>query len=211
MDILKRIQSSAAPIMNANIDTDVITPMQRITRRSNKPMSYYAFESLRFVGGDGDEGEAVADFPLNQDKYRGARIMICGENFGCGSSRESAPAAIADLGFRCLIGSSFGDIFFNNCFQQGILPIVVTIDVVRDLEAAAETGAELTVDLPNQEITTPGGQVFSFQVNALRKKSLLQALDDIELTMQRHAAISTWQEQDEARRPWIYQSGKSSG
>lgn len=204
MEKLERLQSPAAPIMNANIDTDVITPMQRMTQRSNKPLSYYAFEPLRFVGGNGDEGKVDERFALNQDKYRDARIMICGENFGCGSSRESAPAVIADMGFRCLIGTGFGDIFFNNCFQQGILPILVDSETVATLAAAAATGAELVVDLSAQEITTPDGEVFAFSVNALRKRSLLEGLDDIELTMLLGDDISNWQQQDGVSRPWIY-------
>ncbi len=204
MEKLERLQSPAAPIMNANIDTDVITPMQRMTQRSNKPLSYYAFEPLRFVGGNGDEGKVDERFALNQDKYRDARIMICGENFGCGSSRESAPAVIADMGFRCLIGTGFGDIFFNNCFQQGILPIVVDSETLATLAAVAATGAELVVDLSAQEITTPDGEVFAFSVNALRKRSLLEGLDDIELTMLLGDDISNWQQQDGVSRPWIY-------
>ena len=204
MEKLERLQSPAAPIMNANIDTDVITPMQRMTQRSNKPLSYYAFEPLRFVGGNGDEGKVDESFALNQDKYRDARIMICGENFGCGSSRESAPAVIADMGFRCLIGTGFGDIFFNNCFQQGILPIVVDSETLATLAAVAATGAELVVDLSAQEITTPDGEVFAFSVNALRKRSLLEGLDDIELTMLLGDDISNWQQQDGVSRPWIY-------
>ncbi len=204
MEKLERLQSPAAPIMNANIDTDVITPMQRMTQRSNKPLSYYAFEPLRFVGGNGDEGKVDERFALNQDKYRDARIMICGENFGCGSSRESAPAVIADMGYRCLIGTGFGDIFFNNCFQQGILPIVVDSETLATLAAVAATGAELVVDLSAQEITTPDGEVFAFSVNALRKRSLLEGLDDIELTMLLGDDISNWQQQDGVSRPWIY-------
>lgn len=204
MEKLERLQSPAAPIMNANIDTDVITPMQRMTQRSNKPLSYYAFEPLRFVGGNGDEGKVDESFALNQEKYRDARIMICGENFGCGSSRESAPAVIADMGFRCLIGTGFGDIFFNNCFQQGILPIVVDSETLATLAAVAATGAELVVDLSAQEITTPDGEVFAFSVNALRKRSLLEGLDDIELTMLLGDDISNWQQQDGVSRPWIY-------
>lgn len=204
MEKLERLQSPAAPIMNANIDTDVITPMQRMTQRSNKPLSYYAFEPLRFVGGNGDEGKVDESFALNQDKYRDARIMICGENFGCGSSRESAPAVIADMGYRCLIGTGFGDIFFNNCFQQGILPIVVDSETLATLAAVAATGAELVVDLSAQEITTPDGEVFAFSVNALRKRSLLEGLDDIELTMLLGDDISNWQQQDGVSRPWIY-------
>ena len=204
MEKLARLQSPAVPILNANIDTDVITPMQRLTQRSNKPLSYYAFEPLRYLGGNGDEGGENEAFPLNQDKYRTARIMICGENFGCGSSRESAPTVIADLGIRCLIGSSFGDIFFNNCFQQGILPIVVDIDTVTVLAGVAATGAELIVDLAAQEITTPDGLTVAFGVNAMRKRSLAEGLDDIELTMQQDHDISAWQKQDSERRPWIY-------
>lgn len=206
MEKLERLQSTAVPIMNPNIDTDVITPMRRMTVRSDKPMSYYAFEPLRFVGGDADGGETDLEFPLNQVMYRNARIMICGENFGCGSSRESAPAAIRELGFRCLIGSSFGGIFFNNCFQQGILPIVLGIDTIETLKFIAETGAELLIDLRQQKITTPEDGSFTFEVNAMRKKSLLEGLDDIGVTLQKSKAISDWQKQDHERRPWLYAS-----
>ncbi|HIG39271.1 MAG: 3-isopropylmalate dehydratase small subunit [bacterium] len=204
MQKLETILSTAVPIMNANIDTDVITPMNRMTSRSEKPLSYFAFEPLRYLDGDADAGELNPDFPLNQDKYRGARIMICGENFGCGSSRESAPAVIAGLGFRCIIGSSFGDIFFNNCFQQGILPIQLNLETVNRLKSIAETGAELCVDLQKQEIVMPDDDIFQFHINALRRKSLLEGLDDIGITMQQDNLISDWQDKDRKLRPWIY-------
>ena len=204
MEQLIRIQSPAVPILGADIDTDVITPMNRLIGRSDKPLSYFAFEPLRFVGGDGDSGELDANFPLNQDRFRHARIMICGDNFGCGSSRESAPAVIAQLGFRCLIGSSFGDIFFNNCFQQGILPVVVDADTIAVLNRASESGAELHIDLACQEITTADGQIFDFEVNALRKRMLLEGLDDIGLTLQKANVVSSWQKRDSERRPWVY-------
>jgi len=205
MQKLTNVESVAVPIMNANIDTDVITPMQRLTGEGDKPLSHYAFEPLRYMNGDGDSGIPDPGFPLNEERYAGAEIMICGENFGCGSSRESAPHAIAQLGFRCLIGSSFGDIFFNNCFQQGILPIVLPPDIVGRLAGEASAGAIFRVDLVSQRIATPGGEPIEFPVNALRKRSLLEGLDDIGLTLLRREEVARWQAADRRRRPWVWE------
>lgn len=204
MEKLTHLESRAVPVMNANVDTDIITPMSRLTARLNKPLAHYAFEPLRYVGGNGDTGEANPDFPLNDSRFDGAAIMICGENFGCGSSRESAPAAIAALGIRCLIGSSFGDIFFNNCFQQGVLPIVQPLDLVEHLAALSREGSIFEVDLASQQIRLPDGTTRSFEVNALKKRSLLEGLDDISLTMQQNEVIARFQSEDRRRRPWIY-------
>ena len=210
MDKLITIESPAAAIMIANVDTDVITPMNRITTRAGKPLSHYAFEPLRYLGGDGDHGEPDPDFALNREIYRSARIMLCGENFGCGSSRETAPAAIADLGFRCLIGSSFGDIFHNNCFQQGILPVTLEREQVERLARLSEHGEVLLVDLPGQQITAPDGSLYQFEVNSLRKKSLVEGLDDIALTLTMLQDIDAWQEADEVARPWVYHLSEES-
>lgn len=204
MEKLTILESRAVPIMNANIDTDIITPMQRLTGNSDKPLAHYAFEPLRYVGGDGDAGEARPDFPLNQSRFVDAEIMLCGENFGCGSSRESAPRAIADLGYRCLIGSSFGDIFFNNCFQQGILPIALDADLVDALAADAFADKVFRIDLQAQTITVSGRAPIAFVVNGLRKKSLLEGLDDIGVTLTMSQAIDDWQARDRERRPWVW-------
>lgn len=164
--------------MKPNIDTDVITPMNRLTNLGDgHSLGHYAFEPLRYVDGDGDSGRPDPAFALNDPVYAGARIMICGENFGCGSSRESAPAAIAELGFRCLVGTGFGDIFFNNCFQQGILPIVLAN--VDELVTACTGGGEFSLDLEAQTLTTPSQHTLTFEVNALKKEGLLNGVDDL--------------------------------
>lgn len=200
---LTQLTSTAVPIMNANVDTDIITPMNRITTRSDRPLSYYAFEPLRYIDGNGDSGQMNVEFPLNKGKYKGAEIMICGENFGCGSSSETAPAAIVELGFRVLIGSSFGDIFFNNCFQQGLLPIILSLDTTQRLATLATMARQFSIDLPAQSLTTPEGTI-SFAVNSLRKKSLIEGLDDIGLTLRQTDLIDKWQAEDRLKRPWVY-------
>lgn len=204
MEKLEQLAGPAIPIMNANVDTDIITPMIRLTARLDKPLAHYAFEPLRYMDGDGDSGSPDPDFPLNDPQYAGAAIMICGENFGCGSSRESAPAAIAALGVRCLIGSSFGDIFFNNCFQQGVLPVVLPLKDVEHLAEQARQGGRFELDLETQTITSPDGRRIPFEVNALKKRSLLEGLDDISLTLQQEEDISAFQKRDRLARPWIY-------
>lgn len=204
MDKLTRLESCALPIMNANVDTDIITPMNRLTTRLDKPLAHYAFEPLRYLGGNGDTGAPDPEFPLNDPKFEHATIMICGENFGCGSSRESAPAAIAALGIRCLIGSSFGDIFFNNCFQQGVLPVVQPRNVVERLATSALEGAKFEVDLASQRIALPGGESLAFDINSLKKQLLLEGLDDISLTLARNEDIAAFQARDRRRRPWVY-------
>lgn len=205
MEKLTHISSRAVPIMNANVDTDIITPMNRLTGRNAHPLSHYAFEPLRYIGGNGDEGAPNPDFPLNDPQFAGARIIICGENFGCGSSRESAPAALAELGIRCVIGSSFGDIFFNNCFQQGVLPVVLPLDLVGQLAQEARQGGEFQVDLASRHITTPSGNTHDFEVNDLKRRSLMEGLDDISLTLERDADIAAFQARDRLARPWIYE------
>ncbi|MGE5822973.1 MAG: 3-isopropylmalate dehydratase small subunit, partial [Bacteroidota bacterium] len=146
-------------------------------------------------------------FPLNQGTFRGAQILVAGENFGCGSSREMAVWAIAGMGFRCVVAPSFGDIFYNNCFQNGVLairlPKAVVDGMLREL-AAASAPLELTVDLPAQTLTAPDGETYAFEIDALRKKSLVEGLDAIGVTLTRAPAIAAWQEQDRARRPWVW-------
>ena len=203
MEKLNRLVSRAVPIMRPNIDTDIITPMNRLTAAdAGRSIGYYAFEPLRYAGGDGDTGIPDPAFPLNDPLYAEARIMICGENFGCGSSRESAPVAIAELGFRCLIGTSFGDIFFNNCFQQGILPIVLAS--VEPLVAACAAGGEFDLDLEAQVLTTPAGAALPFDVNPLKKEALLRGVDDLGLILSHRDEIDAFEARDRHARPWIY-------
>jgi 3-isopropylmalate/(R)-2-methylmalate dehydratase small subunit len=195
---LRTVRSLAVPILIENVDTDVITPMRRITGGSPHPLHHYAFEALRYLGGDGDTGPPDPAFPLNDPAFAGASIMLTGPNFGCGSSRETAPMAIAALGFRVLIGSSFGDIFFNNCFQQGVLPITL------DESTVAGLGGELTVDLEAQTVTAADGTTIGFEVNPLRKACLLEGTDLIGMSLGYAARISEWQDEDRPRRPWVW-------
>lgn len=200
MEPLRHLRSVAVPILIANVDTDVITPMRRIVGGSQHPLHHYAFEALRYHGGDGDSGAPDPAFPLNDPLYAGASIMLTGANFGCGSSRETAPAAIAALGFRVLIGPSFGDIFFNNCFQQGILPIVLDAAVVAGLVG------ELSVDVDAQTLSAADGTVIGFEVNPLRKACLLEGTDLIGMSLRYGDMIGEWQERDRAVRPWVWET-----
>ncbi len=200
MEPLRAVRSIAVPLLVANVDTDLITPMRRITGGTRHPLHHYAFEALRYLGGDGDTGRPDPDFPLNDARYAGASIMLTGPNFGCGSSRETAPMAIAALGFRVLIGSSFGDIFFNNCFQQGILPITM------DPATVAGLGGELSVDLEAQTVTAADGTVTGFEVNPLRRACLLEGTDLIGMSLRQAERIREWQERDRAVRPWVWET-----
>ncbi|NVK06224.1 MAG: 3-isopropylmalate dehydratase small subunit, partial [Marivivens sp.] len=150
-------------------------------------------------------GNEIADFVLNKPQYREAQILVAGDNFGCGSSREHAPWAIADFGIKCVISTSFADIFFNNCFKNGILPIVFPQDVVDVLMKDAEKGsnARMTVDLENQVVTTSDGQEFAFEVDAFKKHCLMNGLDDIGLTMEHVSAIDAFEAKSNAERPWL--------
>lgn len=196
------VSSRALVLPVANVDTDVITPMKRMMERAEHPLSHYAFEPLRYRGGNADTGDPDPDFCLNRPEADGAEIMLVGDNFGCGSSRETAPAVIAELGIRCLIGTSFGDIFFNNCFQQGVLPIAVDEATVQRLAA---DGRVLTVDLQEQEIRTSDGERIRFACNPRRRRGLLTGLDDIALTLEVHRGhIERFQANDRDRRPWIH-------
>jgi 3-isopropylmalate/(R)-2-methylmalate dehydratase small subunit len=209
MEKLRTLTSKAAPLMLANIDTDVITPMRRLVAHSGPALARYAFEPLRYLGGDADLGEPNPDFIMNQPAFQQSKVLITGENFGCGSSRETAVKVLADLGYRCVIGSSFGEIFYNNCFQNGILPIVLPLEQVGSLAAealeTADGGGVVTVNLETCTITTQLGNTIPFEVNALRREALLQGLDAIGVTLQREDAIAAFQAEDRQTRPWVYQ------
>jgi len=208
MEKLRRIEGVAAPLMRQNVDTDVIIPMRRIAgARRGDDLSRYAFEPLRY-GPEGADGAENPDFVLNRPEFRGAEILLAGENFGCGSSREPAVWVIRGLGFRVIIAPSFGEIFFGNCFQRGVLPIVLPRETVeRFAQASREPGARFAVDLERCEVTTPAGERVPFQVNALRREALLEGLDDIGITAQHEAEIAAFQSADRERRPWVYTPG----
>jgi 3-isopropylmalate/(R)-2-methylmalate dehydratase small subunit len=188
----------AAPFPRKNVDTDLIIRIERCTGTPKEELGKYAFEMIRFLPGGAENPE----FVLNQPRYRGAQILVCGEFFGTGSSREVAVWALASLGVRCVIAPSFGQIFFNNCFQNGLLAIVLSPSVVEDLmKKASETDAKpFTVDLANQRIN---GSVH-FEVAPRNKKMLLEGLDGIGLTLAMEPKIAAFQAADRVRRPWIY-------
>lgn len=198
MERLERVRGIAASLPFENVDTDTITPMHRILEGGDA-LVRYAFEPLRFR----EDGSRNPDFPLDQPRYEAAKILIAGANFGCGSSRETAVWAVAGMGFRVLIAPSFGDIFFQNAFKNGMLPIVLPQGTVEQLAHLAD-GAAFDVDLAAQTIQAPDGRTTPFEVNAFRKQGLLRGADDLELVQDRAAAIRSFQARDRAARPWAW-------
>ena len=205
-----KLTAIAAPIMRANIDTDIIIRIERLVGNSVRgTLGRWAFGSLRYLA-DGSENP---DFILNREPYRQAEILITGPNFGCGSSREGAVWSLQEMGIRALIGSGFGDIFFANCFQNGILPIVVDEKIVGALatEVQATQGAgRISIDLDSQTITSPSGKQHTFEIDPRRREGLLQGLDEVALTLLRDDEIRAFQAADRAARPWIYFARKSA-
>ncbi|WP_370228818.1 3-isopropylmalate dehydratase small subunit [Cognatishimia sp.] len=201
MEKFEKLHGIAAPMPLVNIDTDMIIPKVFLKSIQRSGFGKHLFDEMRF----NRDGTEIEDFVLNKPQYRQAEILVAGDNFGCGSSREHAPWAIADFGIKCVVSTSFADIFFNNCFKNGILPIVLPQEQVDILMADAEKGenARLTVDLEAQEITTSEGDVITFDVDPHRKHCLLEGLDDIGQTMQKQAAIDTFEAQASAARPWV--------
>ena len=201
MEKFNQLSGIAAPMPLVNIDTDMIIPKQFLKTIKRSGLGVNLFDEMRF----NQDGTEIADFVLNQPAYREASILVAGDNFGCGSSREHAPWAIADFGIRCVVSTSFADIFYNNCFKNGILPIVLPEDQRDVLMKDAEKGANarIEVDLEAQTITSSDGEVFSFEVDAFKKHCLLNGLDDIGLTMEKAAAIDTFEAEAGAARPWV--------
>jgi len=209
MDKFTLLDGVAAPMLVESVDTDVIIPMGRMVQAGRSSLGDYAFEVLRYIG-PMEDGIENPEFILNQAPFRNAKILLCGANFGCGSSRETAVWVIKQLGILCVIAPSFGDIFFNNCFQSAVLPIVLDKQVVEDLarqslQSVSNGLAEFfVVDLMEREIRTPAGAVIPFSVNELRREALLSGLDDIGMTLKRTEQIEEFQQQDRLERPWIY-------
>ena len=201
MDKFTKLTGVAAPMPLINVDTDMIIPKQFLKTIQRSGLGKNLFDEMRYT----QEGEELPDFVLNRPAYRNARILVAGENFGCGSSREHAPWALLDFGIRCVIAPSFADIFFNNCFKNGILPIALPQEDVDKLMDDAERGANavLTIDLENQVITGPDGGSISFDVDPFRKHCLLNGLDDIGLTMEKASAIDTYEAKQAAAAPWL--------
>ena len=193
--------SKAVPLLIDNIDTDVITPIGRVLQ-GRETMIRYAFEPLRF----GDDGEPRADCTLNDPAYAGARILIAGDNFACGSSRETAVWAIQGMGYRAVIAPSFGGIFFTNCLKSGLLPIALPAADVAALAGHAAQGGEISVDLEGQGVSG-GGVTAGFEIPPLRKEALLGGLDDLGLILKRDAASAAFEARDRQARPWVYLRG----
>ena len=194
------IESFAAPLMIPNINTDIISPMRRMITQCD--LGQYAFEPLRYINGDGDNGIPNPEFPLNQELYRNAHIMIVGENFGCGSSRETAPEGIAKMGIECIIGSSFGGIFFRNCFQQGILPISLPSSTIESMVKLTDKG-KFRVCLEDQIIQCPDNNIYTFDIEKFRKHSLLNGLEYIESVLEHQKEIESYIQSIAVKTPWI--------
>ena len=201
MDKFETLTGVAAPMPLVNIDTDMIIPKQFLKTIKRSGLGANLFDEMRFDR----QGNEIADFVLNKPAYRNAEILVAGDNFGCGSSREHAPWALLDFGIKCVISSSFADIFYNNCFKNGILPVVLPQDQVDVLMAEAEKGenARISVDLEAQEVSTSDGETFRFELDAFKKHCLINGLDDIGLTMEKAKSIDEFEEQAAQARPWV--------
>jgi 3-isopropylmalate/(R)-2-methylmalate dehydratase small subunit len=201
MDPFTTLTGIAAPMPLVNIDTDMIIPKQFLKTIKRSGLGRNLFDEMRYT----PDGVEIAEFVLNRPAYRSAEILIAGDNFGCGSSREHAPWALLDFGIRCVISTSFADIFYNNCFKNGILPIVLPADQVAVLMEDAQRGANarMTVDLPSQTVTASDGTTFRFEIDPFRKHCLLNGLDDIGLTLEKAAAIDSFEARLQGTRPWV--------
>ena len=201
MDKFETLTGVAAPLPLINIDTDMIIPKQFLKTIKRSGLGVNLFDEMRYD----DDGNEIADFVLNQPAYRNSEILVAGDNFGCGSSREHAPWALLDFGIRAVIAPSFADIFYNNCFKNGILPIALPQEQVDAIMADAEKGenARITVDLEAQTVSTTDGTAYAFEVDVFKKHCLLEGLDDIGQTMEKAASIDTFEAQAAQARPWV--------
>ncbi|MDH5747957.1 MAG: 3-isopropylmalate dehydratase small subunit [Rhodospirillales bacterium] len=202
MDKFIKLTGVAAPMPIVNVDTDMIIPKLHLKTIKRTGLGKSLFEEMRYL----DDGSENPNFVLNKPAYREAKILVAGDNFGCGSSREHAPWALLDFGIRCVISTSFADIFYNNCFKNGILPIKVSEEDLAKLMDDAERGANatLTVDLENQTISGPDGGTVEFDIDPFRKQCLMEGLDDIGLTMKKKADITSFEDQQKMSQPWLY-------
>ena len=200
MEKFEKLSGVAAPMPLVNIDTDMIIPKVFLKTIKRSGLGVNLFDEMRYDR----EGNEKPDFVLNKPQYRDAKILVAGDNFGCGSSREHAPWAIADFGIKCVISTSFADIFYNNCFKNGILPLVLPEDAVDTLMKDAEKGANsiIEVDLENQTIVSSDGEIFRFEVDPFKKHCLLNGLDDIGLTMEKEDHIAAYESKASQQFPW---------
>ena len=202
MQKFTKLTGVAAPMDAINVDTDQIIPKLHLRTIKRTGLGKVLFDELRF----NPDGTEKPEFVLNREPYRNAEVLVAGDNFGCGSSREHAPWALLDFGIRCVISTSFADIFYNNCFKNGILPITVSADELQALmaDASDHENPVLTVDLHAQEITRPNGATVRFQIDEFRRECLLDGLDDIGLTMQKVEMIDAFEKTQRERQPWLY-------
>lgn len=212
MKAFTQLTGIVGPMDRANVDTDLIIPKQFLKSIKRSGFGPNAFDELRYLdkgepGRDNSNRPLNPEFPLNFPRYQGASILLARENFGCGSSREHAPWALEEYGFRCIIAPSFADIFYNNCFKNGMLPLVLPEAVVSQLfaELYATEGYSLTVDLNTQQVITPSGERFGFEVDAFRKHCLLHGFDDIGLTLQDAELIRAYESRRKVEAPWLFQ------
>jgi len=212
MKAFTRLQGLVAPMDRANVDTDLIIPKQFLKSIKRSGFGPNLFDELRYLdegypGQDNSQRPINPEFALNQERYQGAQILLARKNFGCGSSREHAPWALDDFGIRCVIAPSFADIFFNNCFKNGLLPVVLPEEVVDQLfqQMYDNEGYSIVVDLEAQKVISPDGSEYSFEVDAFRRHCLLNGLDDIGLTLQHSDDIKQFEQQRRASSPWLFQ------
>ena len=201
MDKFTTLTGIAAPMPLVNIDTDMIIPKQFLKTIKRTGLGVNLFDEMRYDR----QGNEITDFVLNRPPYRQAQILVAGDNFGCGSSREHAPWALLDFGIRCVISTSFADIFYSNCFKNGILPVTLPAEAVAHLMKDAEKGANarISVDLPAQTVTAADGTVFSFDIDPFKKHCLVNGLDDIGLSLEKVAAIDAFEARARTLRPWV--------
>jgi 3-isopropylmalate/(R)-2-methylmalate dehydratase small subunit len=199
MERFETVSGPAAPLLRRDVDTDIIIRIERLTGLPKDQLGQYAFEVWR-----------GPDFVLDRELFVGAPILIAGANFGCGSSREAAVWALQGLGLRVVIAPSFGEIFMSNCFQNGVLPVVLPEQQVANLAEQAQSGAAVTADLDTCVITAPDGTSFPFQVDPVRREMLIEGADEMSLTLRRQDLIRQWQADDARRRPWVYVGSRSA-
>ncbi|MFG1424007.1 3-isopropylmalate dehydratase small subunit [Roseixanthobacter liquoris] len=201
MEKFTTVEGVAAPLKMVNVDTDMIIPKNYLKTIKRTGLGTGLFAEMRYK----DDGSENPDFVLNTRAYRKAKILVAGDNFGCGSSREHAPWALLDFGIRCVISTSFADIFYNNCFKNGILPVVVSQEVLDKLfdDASRGSNSTLTIDLEAQEIRGPDGGTVRFEIDPFRKRCLLEGLDDIGLTLEKGASINTYEATAAEQRSWL--------
>ncbi len=199
------------PVDRANVDTDIIIPKQYLKSIKRSGFGRYAFDTIRFLdegwlGKPEEERQPNPEFALNQERYQGCSILLARDNFGCGSSREHAPWALEDYGFKAIVAPSYADIFYNNCFKNGLLPIVLSGEIVAQLfaETYVQEGYALNIDLPRQVVTTPSGESFSFKIDAFRKHCLQSGLDEIGLTLQSADKIRAYEQDRATSEPWVF-------